>query len=120
MRKVQEVIESVCRIPSEFHQRGDVSVVRLVEESGYRIHRVAIAVDDLERYLRARPELVQDWDVYSASNRKGSGWYFDRAARSVGCYRDNRRQHEQVFDDAAQACATFIKREIDSIIDHTA
>ena len=41
---VQDVVVKVCSIPADFHRRGDVSVVYLLEESGYDAIRDAITV----------------------------------------------------------------------------
>jgi hypothetical protein len=120
MRTVQEVISSVCRMSSDFHRRSDVSILRLAEESDYRAHQTAIAVEDLQQYLQAHQELVGEWYVYSDNKRTSSGWYFDHAARRVGYYSGTRREREQTFDDVTQACAVFIKHEIDSIIERAA
>ena len=120
MRAVHDVIASVCRMPSEFHRRGDVSILRLAEDSDYRAHQTAIGVEDFRQYLQAHPELVGEWYVYSDNKRTSSGWYFDHATRRVGYYSGSRREREQTFDDVTQACAAFIKHEIDSIIDRAA
>ena len=67
------------------------------------------------------PECVQEWMQYAADKRTASGWYV--TLNDEGCYetgyfdiaaghnRTNRVQYENPID----ACATFIKHEIESI-----
>lgn len=103
-------------MPSEFHRRGDVSILRLVEDSDYRAHQNVISVADFQKHLQTHPELIVDWYVYSDNKRTTSGWYFDYAARQVGYHSGSRPERQQTFDDVTQACAAFIKYEMDSIV----
>jgi hypothetical protein len=119
-RTDQEALAAVCQMPVEYHRRGDVSILRLAEESDYRAHRTAIGVEHIQRYLESHPELVGEWYVYSDNKRTSTGWYFDHAGRRVGYFSGSRREHERTFDDATQACAAFIKHEMDSILGHAA
>ena len=58
MRTIHEVIASVCRMTSEFHQRGDVSILHLAEISDYRAHQTILSVQVFYQYLQGHPELV--------------------------------------------------------------
>ena len=110
---INDVVEASCRIPSEFYRRGNVSFWDLVKESGYQRQQAAIGIEDVKRCRRAHPELIGVWQQYSEDKRVSSGWYFDKANQEVGYYSD-RREHVQTFGDNFEACAVFIKYELDS------
>jgi len=113
---VQDVVVKVCSIPADFHRRGDVSVVYLLEESGYDAIRDAITVPILQQHLQAQPSLIDDWAGYSEDKRCSSGWYFDDTCYSTGYFSAEAGQsREQVFAERTQACAEFIKHELASI-----
>jgi hypothetical protein len=53
--------------------------------------------------------------MYSENKRCG-GWFIDLSARRIGYYSDlGIPQQEQVFDDQLEACAHYIRHELDSI-----
>jgi hypothetical protein len=74
---------------SEFHRRGDVSILHLAEDSDYRAHQTAISVEDIQRYLQAHPEFVGEavpaFGVWSMDTHRTIGtsiasgeWNFNR------------------------------------------
>jgi hypothetical protein len=116
---LQDVVAKVCSIPSDFHTRGDVSVVFLLEESGYDTVRDAVTVPIIEQHLQAHPHLIDVWSCYSCDQRSSSGWFFDDGRCTTGHYSSSAgRSREQVFAERSQACAEFIKLELESWRDH--
>jgi len=117
----EEIARRVYYIPSEFHRRGDVSVVALVEESGYDNTNTSSLRQAIEQQLRARPALIEDWLGYSADKRTSRGWYFQDDPVPIVAYFESGvgRSREQRFTDRAQACAEFIMRELESIREPT-
>lgn len=112
---VQDVVGKVCSIPSDQNKRGDVSVVYLLEESGYDSVREAVTVPLIQRHLQAHPHLMDVWADYSADQRCSGGWFFDHRHSTTGYYTSRAGQsHEQVFSNRSQACAEFIKHELES------
>ena len=113
---VQDVVEKVCSIPTDHHRRDDVSVVYLLEESGYDAVRDAITVPIIQQRLQAQPHLIDVWAGYSEDQRCSSGWFFDDRRYATGHYSSSAgRSQEQVFSERSQACAEFIKHELESI-----
>ena len=112
---VQDVVEKVCTIPADFHRRGNVSVVYLLEESGYATFRDAVTVRIIQQHLQAHPHLIDVWAGYSEDQRC-DGWYFDDRRTSIGHYSSGAgTAHEQKFSERSQACAEYIKHELESI-----
>jgi hypothetical protein len=58
---IQAVIENVCRIPADFTERRDISVVDLLAESGYLEVGQAVTENIIEKHLRAHPDLIHLW-----------------------------------------------------------
>lgn len=116
---VQDVVEKVCSIPTDFHRQGDVSVVYLLEESGYDAVRDGISVPIIQQHLQAHPHLIDDWAGYSCDQRC-DGWYFDDSLFTIGrVSSEGGRSQVQVFGERAGACAEFIKHELESIRENT-
>jgi hypothetical protein len=112
---VQDVVQKVCAIPADFNRRGDVSVLYLLEESGYDTVRDAVTVAIIQQHLQAHPNLIDLWAGYSDDKRCSSGWFFD-GRYTTGHYSSSAgRSQEQVFTARSQACAEFIKHELESI-----
>lgn len=109
-----DVVADVCEIPVRLI-RGDVSVWKLVDESGYRHSPMILSVEAVSSYLAQHPGLVDAWLGYSADKRTSSGWYIvEKSAGTfeVGDYPKGRREY---FTDRDRACAEFIIREVRSI-----
>lgn len=70
-----DVVAKICALPLEFKARGTVSVVQLIDESGYRSTRAALTVEAVWAYLGGRPDLIDAWLAYSEDKRTSSGWY---------------------------------------------
>jgi hypothetical protein len=110
-----DMIARVCALPVEYEAREDVSIFRLVEESGYVSARATLTVDVVSEYLREHPDLIEAWLGYSEDKRTSSGWYITRrsgAAFEIGYFPQGERIS---VADPARACAEFVVREIRAI-----
>ena len=117
----QDVVTKICAIPSDFHRRGDVSVVRLLQDSAYEAVRDAIGVPVIRQHLETHPHLIDAWADYSNDKRCSSGWYFDDSRYSTGHFSSAAgRTREQIFSERSEGCAEFIKHELDSILENVA
>jgi len=109
------VAADICELPVRFAARGDVSVLKLLDESGYGHDRGSISVDVVFAYLAQHPNLVNAWLGYSADKRVSSGWYFKETPGNmfeVGYYPAGERLS---IGDRTRACAEFIVREVRAI-----
>jgi hypothetical protein len=112
-------------MPIAFHARGNVSMVGLIEESGYSGLADDVTELVLEEYLRHHPELVPVWLQYSDDQRctpafglSGPGAAGDPPNdwRVFYWHDDPAKRWDLAFTDQFAACAFFIKRNAERVI----
>lgn len=116
-----DIIYDIIKLPRRFNEWRDKSVHTLLVETGYIGNRSQITVDAIRDSLSKHPEFAIDWLQYSEDKRTATGWYFKAGCSEeyiVGCLVDGNRRNAdpQFFDNRVDACAVFIKWEIDSIL----
>ena len=67
-----EVIASICRLPSESNSRN-VRILELLRQSGYSVSK-DISEQEIEQYLRQHPDTTELWIRYSEDQRS-LGWW---------------------------------------------
>jgi hypothetical protein len=111
-------------MPIAFRERGDVSLVALLRESGYLWRRATISEVALEEHLRAHSDLVDEWLRFSEDQRCSPAWYLVGPGRGaelrdgwrVGVFTGSKpRPAERVFQDGFTACAFFVKRQAEDL-----
>jgi hypothetical protein len=110
-----DVVAKVCDLPVQFRARGNVSVVQLLEESGYRAAPETLSVAAVSAHLHKHPDLIEAWFMYSEDKRTSSGWYISQRSNGVfeiGQYPEGERISAS---GRVPACAEFIVREVRSI-----
>lgn len=105
------VVERLCNLPIEFHERGNISSMQLVLDSGVLDDPAEFRHDVIKQHLQRHPELVDEWARWSADKRCSSGWYLcvDERGIIVGYVPGGLRIP---FADPISACADFIIKEI--------
>ncbi len=114
----KDVIDKVVHLPDNFYKLNNISMYSLLEKTGYFQIHYKISENDIMEELYKHPDLVQDWLNWSENKRVDFGWYFVRV--------DNQRyvvdhtllggRHESTsYSDILEACAVYIKREIEDI-----
>jgi hypothetical protein len=113
-----DIIEQIVRLPGQFHSLGNVSMVSLLEATGYFVLHDQISEADIRAALVRCPECVQQWFQYSEDKRT-SGWYLTH--NDEGCYeigyvtQRGDCQQRVVYQERVDACAAFVKCEIEEI-----
>ncbi len=115
-------------MPAEFRRRGDVSMFRLLKESGYDAAELPLSEEAIERHLREHPDLVSVWTAHSEEQRCSPGWYLAQPGTGldgaegwrVGYYTVGRRPPERLFANEFSACAFYIARFLESLAGSTA
>ena len=125
-KSIEKVVEAVCSMAKVYKERGDISIVTLIEESGYRTVSNEITEQAIESFLRTHPNLVDSWLLYSMDQRCTPSWYIQEPLEnsSIGdewvvSYMtgdvDSRKEIFK-FKNGFQACAFFIKKFSHQII----
>jgi hypothetical protein len=106
-------------LPRRFSESGIKSFYTLLKETGYLELKAQVDVQDIREALSAEPKCISEWMQYSENKRCSSGWYFKQEAPNkfiVGYLGDGSSSgRPQQYTDSLDACATFIKHEIDNV-----
>jgi hypothetical protein len=110
-------------MPITFRDRGDISMIALLQEVSDLAAGSEIPIADIEAYLRAHPELVESWLGYSQDQRCSPSWYLAEPGAGldgkdgwrVGYFSLKKRETERVFSDEFAACAFFIARQVEQL-----
>jgi hypothetical protein len=115
MPSLDDVLTAVCRLPIDF-ERGGVSAIVLIRQSGYLALRREVIVERLSECLTKDPGLVDAWIKWSEDNRSGPAWYISTLGprEFEVAYLDHGRssQHRR-FDDKVCACAEYVSHELE-------
>jgi len=90
----------------------------LLKESGYFEMYEQVSEADITEGLNKHPECINDWLMVSEDKRTSSGWCFTQNGNekyTVGYYPATANFRLTTYTDAKEACAAFIKREIENI-----
>lgn len=94
----------------------------LLKETGYFELHDEISVADIREALIRNSACVEEWMQYVDDLRCPSSWYFDfdddENQYEVGFFdinTDPNRSNRVQYENATDACAAFIKHEIESI-----
>jgi hypothetical protein len=114
-----KIATEIVTMPRRMHSE-DKSPFALLEATGYFELHDQVSVSDIREVVSHTSECVQEWMQYSEDQRS-SAWYFtlnDEGLYETGHFDirsvpndTNRVQYENAID----ACAAFIKHEIESI-----
>lgn len=115
---IDRIADAVVRIPRRMRAAGGISAYDLAARSGYFEHHDGVGEQAISQRLRALPDLVDEWLAYSEDKRVGTGWFFRSTSGryEVGYYGGASGEHSSsVHEDRFDACAMFIKREMEAI-----
>jgi hypothetical protein len=113
------MVAQIVTLPRTFHSVRSVLIFGLLEATGYFELHDQISEGDIRAALVHCSECVQEWMQYAEDKRTPSGWYV--TVNDEGCYEtgyvvDARTRTNRIqYDNAIDACAAFITREIESI-----
>ena len=122
--QIARCVQAVCQMPIAFQSRGNVSMVKLIKESGYSARADDVSELVLEEHLRRHPELVPAWVQYSEDQRCTPGFAISGPKRNGDPVTDWRvvyfdldpaNRWDRTFPDQFTACAFFIKRNAETL-----
>ena len=108
-------------MPSRFYTERNVSIYALLKETGYFELHNEISESNIYEVLIQHPECINQWLSWSEDKRSSSGWYFKQDEDGkyiVGFFPTSKDFNVNIYSDKTEACAVFIKREIEDIRDN--
>ena len=114
--KLTSIIDKIINLPIDFLNSANISVYDLLEATGYFANHRQISNDDILAGLSKHPHAVNEWLELSSNKRVDSGWYFEKkdSVYIVGYYDINSNKLE-TYNNPNEACAAFIKYEIEDV-----
>ena len=116
--KVNDALNGLINLPRKFNSVINKSIYDLLKETGYFEIHDKISVESIHNRLAQSPEYVEDWILYSEDKRSSSVWHFkqeDSQRYVVGFLDGKGNNSHSKYHDRLEACAIFIKHEIDNI-----
>lgn len=118
-KDIKQTITDVIGIPRQFKEFENVTFNSLLKETGYFDVHHKISVNAIRDALHADSARVIEWLQLSEDKRSDAGWYFRRSDKGnyeVGYFSLKANDIPSVkYSDSTEACAAFIKREIEEI-----
>ncbi|MGK2863028.1 MAG: hypothetical protein ACSLE0_13925 [Chitinophagaceae bacterium] len=116
---IDYIIEKIIHLPKLFRSLGNKSIHELLRDTGYFEIADQINQEDISKVLKQHPECINEWKLFSNDKRASSGWYLkelDNNKHIVGYFGIKKGDTPVVeFSDNNEACAFFIKHEIENI-----
>ena len=110
----RDVIMRICEMPSEFKKRGDVSMIQLLEESGYRQLREKVTEFHILPYIQTHPTVVEAWQCYSEDQRCRSGWFLqDKKVGFINAL--GQTASSQTYFNSKLDCSVYIKHMVNAL-----
>ena len=115
--KIEQIIDEIIKLPINFHAKGNKSIYSQLKETGYFEEYDNIDEEKILDELRKQASFTDNWFDWSADKRT-NGYYFkqnEKGKYCVGFYPLNSNNNEIEFVSILDACAFFIKHEIEEI-----
>jgi hypothetical protein len=113
-----DTIIQVIHLAKKCSERNNVSIYSLLKEVGYFDIHDEVSENLIREALFLHPNCVNDWIRFSEDKRSSAGWYFQQNGTDyeVGFFSLNKNNISPTkYSNSIEACAAFIKREIESI-----
>lgn len=118
-KNVKLIIADVIGVPRQFSEHGNITFYSLLKETGYFDVHDKVSVIAIRDALHTDSDRVIDWLQLSEDKRSNAGWYFRRSDEGdyeVGYFSLKTNDITSVkYSDSIEACAAFIKHEIEEV-----
>ena len=113
----EKMLDNIVFLPRQFNTDRNISVYNLLKRSGYFDFANDISTNDIKNAINKRPDVVEDWLNWSENKRVSQGWFFknDSEKYIVDYFPYKTNVKRSAISDAYEACAIFIKNEIEDI-----
>ena len=111
---IDNILKKICRMPIDFSDRGDVSMIQLFEESGYIQSPNEIDKEKILEYVKNDKNIVDAWISYSEDQRCTPSWYFT-GHKVAYLTKEGKSDYEMHFDNPIKGCAAYIEKMLDQL-----
>lgn len=114
----ENCLEKICNLPIDF-QVSNKSSVTLLQESKFIEFSNSILKEDIKHYLLLHRNLIDNWKIWS-ENKRALGYYLliNSGKYFIGSLDKNGSENfSKSFNTAEDACAEFILREVNAILE---
>jgi hypothetical protein len=102
-------------------------MVDLLRETGYFLEDRSLKRSDIEQFLRANPDLIEDWLLESEDQRCSPAWFISESTNSAGkpvwevgyIGRSGTLEFREKYNDLFRACSYFVARYIERLAENT-
>jgi len=116
--RMGDILFDLIHLPRRFNA-GRMSMYELLRQTGYFEMHNQVSESGIRQTLVRHPECIDDWISYSEDKRTSSGSYIkqeDGTRYKVGCFSEKSgKAIDTSYIDRTDACAAFIKHEIEDI-----
>lgn len=113
------IIKIINLLERFYNIENEESIYSLLQSTGYFEKYNQVQESKINEILNQYPKCVNQWLNWSENKRSSSGWYFKKDDQEgnyiVGYYPDKENFKSIEYSNVTEACATFIKREIEQI-----
>jgi hypothetical protein len=115
---INNITKNILSLPEKFYALRNVSIYDLLKETGYFELYSQINEATFLDELNKNPEQINYWLNWSNDKRTTSGWYIkedENGKYVVGYFPSSEQSNQMEYSDLNEACAAFVKREIEEI-----
>jgi hypothetical protein len=115
---IETIISSIVNLPDKFNRVANISIYSLLKETGYFEMHNQVNEIGIIKYLVNHTECINQWLCWSEDKRSSSGWYFKESEEGkylVGYFPTKENFKPIEYSDLTEACAAYIKHEIEDI-----
>lgn len=112
-----KMVEEIVFLPKKFENSNN-SMFSLLQETGYFESYELVNEENISKQLLQNKDCVNSWLKHSEDKRAISTWYFrlkENKKYEVGYFPAETGMYPKEYADPIEACAVFIKGEIEEI-----
>ena len=116
--EIESLINEIISFPEKFLRLGNISIYPFLKDIGYFKDYDQVQEDNIAKALIQQPEYINTWFGWSEDKRVTSGWYIQDKEDGnflVGYFPKNDEHPQVLYTNITNACAGFIKREIEDV-----
>lgn len=110
-----EALQEVLIFPIAVSLCPTASFQELIERTGYPRFAEAISIPSIQEAIGSRSLLIDAWLTYSRQKPENWGWFMDGPYDGLYLVGDRTSSTHAHIKDPAEACARFIKGELEAI-----